>query len=216
MANRGAAELGEPDLALDAFSSGASAPLPVCEKYWSAQDSAWKKHWGPHQGLMWIHCPRVDIPRVVAKICKDRSKAVFVVPMGCTEEESTRDWVASLDNMTLNNLVLPGRESVYQDAKGQPMPPQSWPTAFHYVDGGLEQADATDFLWVNRVIAEPWQQCFAVSPVDMGDSEDLLSDEELDLVQGYMDRPFHDSVAQRDGKGQYKAWWEVDAIVSGS
>ena len=48
-----------------------------------------KKHWGPHQGLMWIHCPRWDIPRAIAKIRKDRSKAVLVVPMGCTEEEST-------------------------------------------------------------------------------------------------------------------------------
>ena len=128
VASRVVADLGASDLALDAFSSGTSAHLRVCEKYWSAQDSAWKKHWGPHQGLMWIHCPRWDIPRAVAKICKDRSKAVLVVPMGCTEEESTRDWVVSLSNMTLNKVVLPAGESVYQDAKGQPMPPQRWPT----------------------------------------------------------------------------------------
>ena len=78
-----------------------------------------------------------------------------VVPMGCTEEESTRHWVASLTNMTLNKVVLPAGESVYQDAKGQPMPPQRWPTEFHYVDGGLDQADTTDFVCVNRIIAEP-------------------------------------------------------------
>ena len=54
---------------------------------------------------------------------KDRSKAVLVVPMGCTEEESTRHWVVSLTNMTLNKVILPAGESVYQDAKGQPMPP---------------------------------------------------------------------------------------------
>ena len=95
---------------------------------------------------MWIHCPEVDIPRAVAKIRKDHSKAVLVVPMGYTEEESTRDWVALLSNMTLNKVVLPAGDSVYQDAKGQPMPPQRWPTKFHYVDGGLEQADATDFV----------------------------------------------------------------------
>ena len=124
VASRVVADLGALDLALDAFSSGTSAHLRVCEKYWSAQDSAWKKHWGPHQGLMWIHCPRWDIPRAVAKIRKDRSKAVLVVPMGCTEEESTRDWVVSLTTMTLNKVVLPAGESVYQDAKGQPMPPQ--------------------------------------------------------------------------------------------
>ena len=91
VASRVVADLGASDLALDAFSSGTSAHLRVCEKYWSAQDSAWKKHWGPHQGLMWIHCPRWGIPRAVAKIRKDRSKAVLVVPNGCTEEESTRD-----------------------------------------------------------------------------------------------------------------------------
>ena len=70
VAYRVVADLGASDLALDAFSSGTSAHLRVCEKYWSAQDSAWKKHWGPHQGLMWIHCPRWDIPRAIAKIRK--------------------------------------------------------------------------------------------------------------------------------------------------
>ena len=191
-----AADLGASNLAPDAFSSGISAHLRVCEKYWSAQDSAWNEDWGPHQGLMWIHCPRVDIPRAVAKISKDQSKAVFVVPTGCTEEGSTQDRVASLDNMTLNKVVPPARESVYGDAKGQPMPPERWPTELKCVDGGLEQADATDFMCVNRVIAEPWRQCFAVSPVDVGESEDLLSDEELDLAEGYMDRPFHHWVRQ--------------------
>ena len=66
--------------------------------------------------------------------------------------------------MTLNKVALPAGESVYQDAEGQPMPPQRWPMEFHYVDGGLEQADTTDFVCVNRIIAEPWRQCFAVSP----------------------------------------------------
>ena len=93
VASRVVADLGASDLANDLFSSGTSARLRVCEKYWSAQDSGRKKHWGPHQGLMWIHCPRLDIPRAVAKIRKDRSNAVLVVPMGCTEEESTRDRV---------------------------------------------------------------------------------------------------------------------------
>ena len=216
VASRVVADLGASDLALDAVSSGTSAHLRVCEKYWSAQDSAWKKHWGPHQGLMWIHCPRWDIPRAIAKIRKDRSKAVLVVPMGCTEEESTRHWVVSLTHMTLNKVVLPAGESVYQDAKGQPMPSQRWPTQFHYVDGGLDQADTTEFVFVNRIIAEPWRQCFAVPPVDIGESEDPLTEEELDLVQGYMDQPFHNWGTQREGKGQDKAWWEVDSIVSGS
>ena len=98
------------------------------------------------------------------------------------------------------------------------MPPQRWPTEFHYVDGGLDQADTTDFVCVNRIIAEPWRQCFAVPPVDIeeSDSEDPLTEEEWDLVQGYMDQPFHDWGNQREGKGQDKAWWEVDSIVSGS
>ena len=138
------------------------------------------------------------------------------VPMGCTEEESTRDWVISLTNMTFNKVALPAGERVHQDAKGQPMPPQRWPMKFHYVDGGLEQADTTDFVCVNRIIAEPWRHCFAVSPVDIGELEDLLTEEELALVQGYMDQPFHDWGSQREGKGQDKAWWEVDSIVSRS
>ena len=36
VASRVVADLGASDLALDAFSSGTSAHLPVCEKYWSA------------------------------------------------------------------------------------------------------------------------------------------------------------------------------------
>ena len=94
------------------------------------------------------------------------------------------------------------------------MRPQTWPTEFHYVDQGLEQADATNFVCVNRAIAEPWQQCFAVSHVDLGESGNLLSDQELDLVEGYMDGPFQDWVSQREGKGEDRAWWEVDTIVS--
>ena len=165
---------------------------------------------------MWIHCPRWDIPRAMAKIRKDHSKAALVVPMGCTEEESARDWLVPLTNMTLNKVVLAAGESVYQDAKRQPMPPQRWPTEFHYVDGGLEQADAMDSVCVNRIMGEPWRKCFAVSPVDIAESEDLLTEEELDMGQGYMDQPFHDWGSQREGKGRDKAWWEVDSIVSGS
>ena len=78
-------------MGLDLFSSVTSAHLWVCEKYWSADDSAWKKHSGPHQGLMWICCPRVHIPRAVANIRKHRSEAVLVVLMGCTVQESSWD-----------------------------------------------------------------------------------------------------------------------------
>ena len=81
-ANRVAADWGASDLALDVFSLRATSHFRLYEKYRSALKSAWKKHWGPHQGLRWIHCLRVDIPRAVAKIRNDRSKAVLVVPMG--------------------------------------------------------------------------------------------------------------------------------------
>ena len=43
----------------------------------------------------------------------------------------------SLTCMILNKVVLPARESVYKEAKGQPMPPRRWPTGFHYVHGAL-------------------------------------------------------------------------------
>ena len=58
VANRVDADLGASDLALDAFSSGTSAHPRVLAKCWSARDSAWRNHWGPHQGLMWILFPR--------------------------------------------------------------------------------------------------------------------------------------------------------------
>ena len=89
MAERVAAHLGASNLALDAFSSETSAHLWVSEKYWSTRDSAWEKHWGPHQDLMWIHCSTMDIPRAVAKICKNRAQEVLLVPMGCIEEEGS-------------------------------------------------------------------------------------------------------------------------------
>ena len=89
VANQVVADLGASDLALHSFSPGTSAKLRACENYSSAQDSAWKKHWGLHQGLMWIDSPRVDIPSAFAKISKDCSKAVLAVAMGCIEGEST-------------------------------------------------------------------------------------------------------------------------------
>ena len=57
-------------------------------------------------------------------------------------------------------------------------------------------------------------RALAISPVDIGESEDLLSDE--DLVQGYMDQPFHNWVTEPRGKGQVTGWREVDTIFSGS
>ena len=78
--------------------------------------------------------------------------------------------MALLTHMTLNKVILPAGESVYQDAKGQPMLHQRWPTEFHYVGGGLEHANTTDFVCVNRVIAEPLRQCFAVFRVSIGES----------------------------------------------
>ena len=77
-----------------------------------------------------------------------------------------------------------------QDAKGQPMPHQRWPTEFHYVDGGLEQADTTDFVCVNRIIAEPWRQCSAVSPVDIAKSENPLTEEDWIWLRGKWITPF--------------------------
>ena len=126
--------VGASDLAREAFFSGTSAHLRVCEKYWSAQDSAPKKHSGGHKGLMWIHCSRVDIPREVAKIRKDRTKAVLVVSIRCTEEECSQAWMVSLTNMSQNKALPPAGESVYEDNKRQPMPPERWPTKFHYAD----------------------------------------------------------------------------------
>ena len=59
----------------------------------------------------------------------------------------------------------------------------------------------------------PWGSGYRFN---IGESEDPPTEEELDLVQGYMDQPFHDWGNQREGKGQDRAWWEVDCIVSGS
>ena len=63
---------------------------------------------------------------------------MLVIPMECTEEKSTQDWVVSPTNMNLSKVVPLAAESVYQDAKGRSMPPQGWPTEFHYVDGGMQ------------------------------------------------------------------------------
>jgi len=188
----------------------------VCDSYWTTKDSAWKKHWGPHRGLLWIHCPRGDIARAVAKISKDRASAVLVVPMGPLEEESTRDWVLSLETMTLNKTTIPEGESVYQDAMGQALPPQRWRTSFHCVDGSLDQEGSQDSWCVNRIVAEPWRLCFAATPEELEEPVDRLSDEEILMIQGYMDRPFHDQVQEGDAKAREKAWWQVDNIVSGA
>ena len=166
--------------------------------------------------LSWLSSPEhhVECQQIHPERNQLKVAALGTEPAGPANQEYRV--MPEVANMTLNKVVLPAGEGVYQDAKGQPMPPERWPTEFHYVDGGLEQADTTDIVCVNRIIAEPWRQCFAVSPVDIGESEDLLTEEELDLIQGYMDQPFHDWGSQREQKGQNKAWWEVDSIVCGS
>ena len=148
------------------------------------------------------HRIRVHIPQAVARIYKERSKAVLVVPVSRTEEGSTTDCVVLLMKMTLNKVVLPAGDRVYEHAKGAPVPCQRWPSEFHYVDGGVKQADATEVWCVHHMIAEPSRQCFAVSPVDIGESDYLPSDDELGFVQGYMDRPFPAWVAQQQAIGQ--------------
>ena len=104
-ANRVAADLRAPDLALDAFSSGTSAHLRVYEKYWSAHDTEWKEHSGLHQGLMWIHWRRVDIPGRVRRSARTVPRQCWL--SSCTKEETTRDTVSPLTNMTLKKVVPP-------------------------------------------------------------------------------------------------------------
>ena len=218
VANRVVADLGASDLALDAFSSGTSAHLRVCEKYWSAQDSRVEEALGS--------ASRTDVdplpPLGHCKSDSEDSQGPLQGSAGCSYGMHRGGKYPTLGSLIDQHDLKQGRPTGWReclsDAKGQPMPPQRLPTEFHYVDGGLDQADTTDFVCVNRIIAEPWRQCFAVPPVDIeeSDSEDPLTEEEWDLVQGYMDQPFHDWGNQREGKGQDKAWWEVDSIVSGS
>ena len=117
----------------------------------------------------------MDIPRAVAKIHKDHSKAVLVVPMGCTEEDSTRDWVVSLTNMTLNKVVLLAGESVYQDAKGQPMPTPDSPSAASSCGPGdppilSERSWSTSNTFL--VAKDDWVQGLVLSPGTLVGHED--------------------------------------------
>ena len=52
-------------------------------------------------------------------------------------------------------------------------------------------------VWVRHPIPLQKKTSCSVSSSDIGESEDLLTEEELDLVQGYMDQPFHDWGSQR-------------------
>ena len=57
---------------------------------------------------------------------------------GCEDpQEPFQGSVRHPYGLTLNKVILPAGESVYQNAKGQPIPSQRWPTEFHYVDDGL-------------------------------------------------------------------------------
>ena len=119
--------------------------------------------------------------------------------MACKEEESTQDSAVSQDNVTLNKIVLLAGERLYEGTAAELVAPQRWATNLHCVDLGPKPADTAEFVSVNRVIAEPWRQCFAVSPVDSSEPEDHLTEEKLTLVQGYMHRPFHNLISRREG-----------------
>ena len=111
VASRVVADLGASDLALDAFSSETSAHLRVCEKYWSTQDSACKKHWGPHQGLMWNPLP----PMGHSKRGSEDSQGPLQGSAGCSYAMHRGGKNSGLDGLIDQHDLKQGRPTSWRE-----------------------------------------------------------------------------------------------------
>ena len=219
MVQRAVDELGAPQPTVDVFASGHSSHLRVCEKWWTAQDSAWKRHWSPHQGILWIHCPRNDLGRAVAKVEKDRTHGFVVVSGVGADDEKGTSLMSRLEQVSLNKVTFAPGESVYQDARGEALPPQRWATHVYYVSGCQAHQDEADVYNINRIQAEPWRAMFHAPDLeqDLGLDDGLnLGEEDWENVHGYISSPLHEWAAAKGGAKRPQDWWEMEAIVTGT
>ena len=109
------------------------------EKYWSEADSAWKHPWdqGHHQ-LLWMNPPFDQIEKMVDKLRKDRARAIVIVP-GWRQS----GWWERLQDIVVNQMVIPRGKGVFLREGHDPMPPTSWSVWAFLVDGNiLDNEDA--------------------------------------------------------------------------
>ena len=196
VANRVVADLGASDLALDAFSSGTSAShLRVCEKYWRRTGLCVEEALGSASGLDVDPLP----PLGHSQSDSEDSQGPLQGSAGCSYGMHRGGKYPTLGSLIDQHDLEQGRPTGWERVsittlRDSPCHPRDGQQNSTMWMGALIRPTPRTSCVFNRIIAESWRQCFAVPPVDIeeSDSEDPLTEEEWDLVQGYMDQPFHD------------------------
>ena len=118
-----------------------SAALRKCPRVWTKEDNGWKRGFSSDLwDLLYIHAPRDSFERVVAKIARDRARAVVTIPSWEIEDAKDAPWVQDLTFMTLIHTQLRSAEDIFVAAQGNPLPPpaKGWTTTVADVDRSLD------------------------------------------------------------------------------
>ena len=229
-------ELGLSSPQVDVFRS---ATLRECPRVWTREDIGWKCGWSSDLwDLLYIHAPRWSLERVVAKIARERTRAVMTIPSWEIEDAEDAPLVQDLRCMTLMDTQVPSAEDIFVDAQGNPLPlpAKGWTTTVAYVDGSLAHparhvgmscitvrvqpegstiVDCPDRS-ISRIMALPvWYAEETADgwycPPTM--AQDILSPDELDISCGYMSSPMHLGVPSKGPPTS--SWWEDPALWTG-
>ena len=135
------AELGWSSPQVDVFGSGA---LRKCPRVQTKGDKGWKRGSSSDPWkLLYIHAPRSSLQPLVAKIARDRARAVVTIPSWEIGDAKDAPAVQERKCITLINTQLSSAEDNFVDAPGNPLPPHArgWTTTVAYVDGSLGDPD---------------------------------------------------------------------------
>ena len=142
---------------VDCFATGQNKRFP---QFWSTEQSAWDKHWGPeHNGLLWMNPPFDEIDRVVHKLKMDKGKAILVVPAW-----RKLSWWQDLRDIVVQKWRIPKQHGLFLQQGITPMPAPKWDVWAFLVDGGLE-----DMIHFN---SKPFYKISVVTGVDDNDLDE--------------------------------------------
>jgi hypothetical protein len=112
----------EPEV--DAFSSNANKR---CERHSDKNISAFSQKWD--KLCLWANPPFHLIDDCVAKAIDDNVRMILVVPVW-----TAASWWKPLENITLRHWDLPNDKPVFQNEKGEELPPREWTTRACVID----------------------------------------------------------------------------------
>ena len=139
-------ELGLSILQVDMFGSVA---MRKCPRVWTKEDNRWKRGWSSNLwDLLYVRARQGSWERVVAKIGRDRARAVVINPSWESWDAKDAPWVEDVRCMTLIDTQLFSTEDIFVDARGNPLPP---PANVCFVEKPLDLVSVTK-IWARQLL----------------------------------------------------------------